>query len=207
MVEVRLTKLFKAAEKKYQATRSGAESARSSEVWSSGQVMEIEPLENLRGGELPGKVLAKAPLRTSSGSRAPTKYCYWLNAKGQVIARMQGTEIPGQLFEEFFIWRADEIESVLYSASSATFVLNVTVRTLVGGRLDSVALLGQFGSRVERFAYKGDRLVNVFVDEMPHTGSPQSNVYLIQYAPGSGDPTRITQTFPNGREVLAFPEK
>ncbi len=124
-VDLHLEKYYKDAQGMCNIMRSQAEQLKTSEVWSRGPLMEVEPLEILRGGELFGKHLNKSPSRTSNA------YCYWLDSSGVIVARFWGSDIQGQFYEELFVREGDDIRSVTYGSSRAKLVINTKNRIMV----------------------------------------------------------------------------
>lgn len=193
-----LRRTYEEAQGKCSIFRSNTEKLRVSEVWSRGQVLEIEPLEIFRGGDLLGKYLAKVPLRTYD------VYHYWLDSESTMVARFFGSDIQGQFYEEFFAHEGYQIKSVLYSSSPAKLVVNIKNRLIINNLIDTVHTFGKFGARIETFKYSNRKLTEVLVREMPENGSVQSHTYIITYIEDSTNPLKIIQIFPNGRTNIIY---
>ncbi len=162
--------------------------------------MDVEPLETLRMGDHPGAPLTKAPRRTRD------TYCYWFDAAGDIRARLHGSDLQGQFYEEFFTWLPDGIvESVLYGSSPMKDLINVKVRRFAGPRLLRSDTQGKYGVRLERFEYDPiGRLTRVLVHEEERVGHARSHEVVVEYDGQSETPRTIDRIFPNGRVATIF---
>ena len=97
-LDARLPRLVEAHRSQHSAVRQAAESATVRTDWYRGPAVDVEPLETLRMGDHPGAPLTKAPRRTRD------TYCYWFDAAGDIRARLHGSDLQGQFYEEFFTW-------------------------------------------------------------------------------------------------------
>lgn len=166
------------------------------EIWSTGVLYEIEPMENQRGGIKVGTALKSVPAKTEG------KCLQFLDPLGRLIYRKTGTELPGCFYEEFFLYEGDTILGLYFGASRAKEMLHAKIRVVSQGRVTTAASYGKYGARTENYHYEGTRLVTMDVHERQHDG--QSSAHQVVIGHGAPDPV-VTRRFPNGRVTQIYP--
>ncbi len=166
------------------------------EIWSTGVLHEIEPMENNRAGFKRGKALKSAPAKTKG------KCLQYLDANHRLIYRKTGTELPDCFHEDFFIHEDQSITGLHFGASRSKELLHAKIRMLDQGRVTETSSYGKYGTRTEAFKYDGDRLIEVEVEEMQHDGQGSSHRVVIRH--GADEPV-VCRHFPNGRITQIYP--
>lgn len=166
------------------------------EIWSTGVLHEIEPMENQRGGFKVGKAMKSAPAKTKG------KCLQFLDPIGRLIYRKTGTELPDCFYEEFFLYEGDTILGLYFGASRSKELLHAKIRVVSQGLVTTAASYGKYGTRTESFHYEGPHLVKMEVHERQHDG--QSSEHLVVVEHGAPEPV-VTRHFPNGRITQIYP--
>lgn len=166
------------------------------EIWSTGVLHEIEPMESQRGGFKVGKAMKSVPAKTKG------KCLQFLDPIGRLIYRKTGTELPDCFHEEFFLYEGNTILGLYFGASGSKELLHAKIRVVSQGQITKTASYGKYGTRTERFHYEGPRLVKMEVHERQHDG--QSSEHLVVIEHGASEPV-VTRHFAGGRVTQLYP--
>lgn len=121
---------------------------------------------------------------------------YGFDEYNRVVVVRQYTEFVGQFDEEFFTYRGEVVDSVLFSHRPEKEPINVARQHLREGRLSSYAAYTRRWSLVEHYEYSGDRLVTIHV-EGTSEGAPYAHDHQLNYD-DSGRLQQILWVEPDG---------
>ncbi|KAF0867285.1 MULTISPECIES: hypothetical protein [Pseudomonas] len=165
-------------------------------IISKGALFNLRPFEIQRAGFKLGKELKNLPKTIKN------THVYYFDKSDRVVM----IDIYGQsesiINRDFYFYDKESIKSI-YINSTKT-IRNITISSIVNGKVLRDANFGKYGSSTSDYLYDGERLSSILVMQKQHD-QELCSTYQVLFYYLDGIVSKIINEFPNGYQEIRYP--